>query len=291
MVHALRIPFEGMLAEAARLPVPLAVSIWGNDLTLHGSASAGMRVRSMSVLQRANGLAADTCRDLRMGRLWGFAEDRPGLVVPGNGGIDLSEVRRAGSGNTDMLALQLPAGVPLVVNPRGLRPGYVRNEVFFEAIPLVLRQRPDVCFVCTSMAGQSQALAWVDRLKISSAVRLLPYLPQPSLWDLFQRAEIMASISTHDGTPNTLLEAMVCGCFPIAGDLESIREWITPGVNGLLVEAAQPQSLAEAVLLALENPAMCAAAAGLNLKLVAERAEIGQSRRNILEFYQKINYG
>jgi hypothetical protein len=37
IVHALRIPFEGMLATAAQLPIPLAVTIWGNDLTLHAA--------------------------------------------------------------------------------------------------------------------------------------------------------------------------------------------------------------------------------------------------------------
>ena len=35
-VHALRIPFEGMLAAQTPASVPLAVSIWGNDLTLPG---------------------------------------------------------------------------------------------------------------------------------------------------------------------------------------------------------------------------------------------------------------
>ena len=33
----------------------------------------------------------------------------------------------------------------------------------------------------------------------------------------------------HDGTPNTLLEGMACGCLPVAGDLDSIREWLKPG--------------------------------------------------------------
>ena len=40
------------------------------------------------------------------------------------------------------------------------------------------------------------------------------------------------SPSTHDGTPNTLLEGMACGSFPIVGDLESLREWIEPGLTG-----------------------------------------------------------
>ena len=40
LVHAMRIPFEGMMAASA-LPFrpPLMLSIWGNDLTLHAESS------------------------------------------------------------------------------------------------------------------------------------------------------------------------------------------------------------------------------------------------------------
>ena len=69
----------------------------------------------------------------------------------------------------------------------------------------------------------------------------------------FRRAQIVASPSLHDGTPNTLLEGIACGCFPVAGDLESIREWITPKENGLLFDPKDPQSIAAALISALEN--------------------------------------
>ena len=216
------------------------------------------------------------------------AADRPTLVVPGNGGIDLAELDRVRPGSSDTFSNLLPAGVPLVVNPRGLRPAYVRNDVFFQAIPLVLQHRPEVFFVCPSMEGQSEALGWVQRLNLKKNVRLLPYLPQSQLWELFARAEISASISTHDGTPNTLLEAMACGCFPVVGDLEALREWITPGVNGLLIEPGKPQALAEALLLALDQPALRARAAEINRRLVCERAEVGVVREKLKAFYQNV---
>jgi glycosyltransferase involved in cell wall biosynthesis len=98
---------------------------------------------------------------------------------------------------------------------------------------------------------------------------------------------VAVSPSTHDGTPNTLLEAMACGCFPIAGDLESLREWITPGVNGLLVDP-EIRALADAVLLALERPDLRARARVLNLRLVADRAEQGQVMQSAEIFYQDI---
>ncbi len=108
------------------------------------------------------------------------------------------------------------------------------------------------------------------------------------MWELFQRAEISASISTHDGTPNTLLEAMASGCFPVVGDLEALREWITPGVNGLVVEPGKPQALAEALLLALEHPELRARAGEINQRLVTERAEVGAMRARLDEFYSAV---
>jgi glycosyltransferase involved in cell wall biosynthesis len=288
LVHALRIPFEGMLAAASSSTAPLAVTIWGNDLSLHAVKNPWMRSLTRRTLERANGLAADVKRDIRMGQAWGFTPDRPSLVAPGGGGIDLGEMHRLRQELLPELAADLPPGTPLVVNPRGLRPGYVRNDVFFEAIPLILQHRPEVIFACASMAGQVAAQEWVRRLGIERSVRLLPYLSQPELWGLFGRATVSVSVSVHDGTPNTLLEAMACGCFPVVGDLESLREWITPGINGLLVEPAKPQTLAEAVLLALEKPELRNRAAELNLDLIRQRAEVGLVRSQIEVFYRRL---
>ena len=106
--------------------------------------------------------------------------------------------------------------------------------------------------------------------------------------DLYRRAQVLVSPSTHDGTPNSLLEGMACGCFPIAGDLESIREWITPSLNGLLVDPADPQALAEAVLMAMENKDLRAQAAQVNEKLIAERAEYQHVMAQAEEFYTRI---
>src|SRR3972149_9144849 len=39
LVHAMRIPFEGMAASLADPSAPLLTSIWGNDLTLHARAT------------------------------------------------------------------------------------------------------------------------------------------------------------------------------------------------------------------------------------------------------------
>jgi glycosyltransferase involved in cell wall biosynthesis len=291
VIHALRIPFEGMLAAYAPPEIPLAVSIWGNDLTLHGQGSIAMRRHTTRTLQRVDGLAADAQRDIRLAHTWGFADDKPVLSVPGSGGIDLVET---GAAQEMPVLPELPVfseDTPLVVNPRGFRPGSVRNDIFFQAIPMVLERVPDVHFLCAAMQGQQEAQAWLDRLNIGQRVHLLPYLAQEQLWAIFQRAAVSVSISAHDGTPNSLLEAMAIGCFPVVGDIESLREWIVPGVNGLLVEPDKAQALAEALVLALENPDLREQAAEANRSIIQERAELNLVRSQIAVFYERLLQG
>jgi glycosyltransferase involved in cell wall biosynthesis len=86
--------------------------------------------------------------------------------------------------------------------------------------------------------------------------------------------------------PNSLLEAIASGCYPIAGDIESLREWITPGVNGLLYPPADPFTLAESLLLFLDNPDRRYEAARQNLSLIRERADVTNTRRKVTEFYK-----
>lgn len=295
LIHALRIPFEGMLASWAPEGVPLAVSIWGNDLTLHAGGSSSMAQLTRKTLARADALVADAGRDIRLGRAWGFTPDKPTRVVPGNGGLDLEELAAAriqSEANKILEDYHIPAESRLVINPRGFRTGSVRQDTFFAALPLIYERlalqsgEAPVTFACAAMAGQREAQRLVERYQLNGKLILLPRLPQSQLWNLFARSAVSVSVSQHDGTPNSLLEAMALGALPIAGDIESIREWITPGVNGLLVEPDKPQALAEAILLALEMPALRASAAECNTRIIRERASAGVVRAKIQELYE-----
>ena len=281
LVHAMRIPYEGMLTASA-LPTLVTrpaflVSVWGNDFTLHAPSTPLMKYYTRNVMRSVNGLHADAERDVRLAHQWGLGEDKPTLVAPGNGGVR-SDVFYPPRELTKS---------PVIINPRGVRP-YVRNDSFFRAIPLVLAKRPDAKFLCTGMQNEPQALGWVKELGIENSVDLLPAFPHTAMGDLFRGAQIVVSPSIHDGTPNTLLEAMACGCFPVAGDLESIREWLTHGQNGLLFDSTDPQSIADAILLGLEREDLRTEAAGLNANIISARAEFGACMKKVEEFYELV---
>ena len=283
LVHALRVPYEGMLARVVPDHIPLVVSIWGNDFTLHANANKKMGQLTRQVMERANGVLADVHRDIALAHQWGLSNYRPTMVVPGAGGIHLDEILL--SKTKDIRDLHIPDDALLIINPRGVR-AYARTDTFFQSIPGVIEEYPKSIFICPDMKGKPEAEKWIERLNIQQHVRLLPALDQHTLWALFHQSPVSLSITTHDGTPNTLLEAMACGCFPIAGDIDSLREWITPGVNGFLVEPDNPHKLSEAIIAALDNLPLRQKAAEFNLKIINSKAEVGQVQDRLSKYYK-----
>ena len=116
LVHAMRIPYEGMLTALAQPPVPWLVSVWGNDFTLHAPATRRMGELTRMTLTRASALHADCQRDIRLAQQWGFPEDRHSIVLPGNGGIQLDLFYPPDADGEDQRELH-----PTVINPRGMR--------------------------------------------------------------------------------------------------------------------------------------------------------------------------
>jgi glycosyltransferase involved in cell wall biosynthesis len=277
LVHAMRIPYEGMMAADAYTGAPLIVSTWGNDFTLHASSTRFMEHYTNWTMQVTDALHADCQRDVRLARKWGFAKEKLSLVAPGNGGIR-SDV---------FYPPEKPVEKAIIVNPRGFRP-YIRNDIFFQAIPLVLAKFPHAKFLFVLMAGEPQAEGWIREFGIRDSVELLPALSHAQMADVFRRAQIVASPSVHDGTPNSLLEGIACGCFPVAGDLESIREWITPNENGWLFDSNDAQSIANAICIAIENKNLRERAAELNRGIISTRAEYSQNMTRVEEFYEKV---
>jgi glycosyltransferase involved in cell wall biosynthesis len=288
LVHAMRITFEGALAALATPPrTPLLVSVWGNEFTLHARSGAPVRRLIRKTLERADGLFADCRRDARLARDdWGF-EGSTLAVLPGAGGIDATQFRPGEVAPDRRRALGIPEDADVIVNPRGVR-RYVCNHEFYRALPALLERRPNLCVLAPGTADSAQVRDWTRSLGIEDRVRRLPVVSPAEMADLFRVASVTVSPSLHDGTPNTLLEAMACGCLPVAGDLESVREWILDGVNGLLCDPRDPAQIAAAILRGLEDGALRERARGRNLRLVYERAERAAVMHRVDELYDEL---
>lgn len=293
LVHALRIPFEGMLAARAKPQLPFVLSVWGNDFTLHAQSSPWMRRLTRSAVLRASALQADCRRDIQLAFKWGLAKDTPTIVLPGGGGID-REIFRPGDpfelpirNKVREVLERIQPGAPTVINPRGFR-AYVRNDTFFRSIKLILEAQPDTHFLMPGMAGEGGVDEWLEEPEVRAHAHPLPKLNTYEMAALYRRSWVMVSPSEHDGTPNSFLEGIACGCFPVAGDLESLREWIEPGKNGELIDPGDPHQLAQTVASVLEAPALRAEAQAVNQAIVDKRAARTVVTASVEAFYETV---
>jgi glycosyltransferase involved in cell wall biosynthesis len=289
IVHAMRIPFEGILAaKATPAETPLLISVWGNDFTLWAGRNSIIARQTRQALQRADALHCDCKRDLDLAKhTWDFESRKPATVLPGAGGVQAELFYPGYSDPRLRHELNIADDAPVIFNPRGVR-DYVRNDIFFQAIPRILVRYPTAIFVCAGMRSNPKAENWIRRLAIQDNVRLLPSIERERMAELFRMSSVAVSPSLHDGTPNTLLEAMACGCFPVAGDIDSVREWITDGSNGLLCDATDPNSLAGVIVRSLDDEDLRKGAKALNLQLIADRAEYGHVMQQAEEFYGSV---
>ena len=298
LFHAMRIPYEGMVAsvglrnsgqaDGRTQKIPLLISVWGNDFTLHAKSTAVMGNHTRQVMRDSDALHTDCQRDLELAIEFGFTPSKPSIVLPGGGGVKLDLFFPAPRLTIDESNKNLVNESPVtVINPRGFR-AYVRNDTFFRAIPLVLSRYPDVRFICPGMAGEDQANKWIAKFGIGDKVDLLPIQSQQEMANQFRRSQISLSITTHDGTPNSLLEAMACGCFPIAGDIQSIREWISEGENGFLVDPGDPEALANSIINVISHPELRRQARERNLQMVKERAKYETIMQKAEAFYGRL---
>lgn len=290
IVHGLRIPFEAMAARVACPPgVPLAVSIWGNDLThlAAGSRLTGRATRR--VLERADLLFADCQRDIDLAAAWGLRSATPTAVLPGGGGVNLSGLAESGGLAAQRLSDRKRSGHRLVVNARGARP-YVRNDVLLDALALMaadLDSRVRVVFV--DSAHDAALRHSIDRHRLRDKIIIMGKRSRAEVLSLFGRAEVNVSITDQDGTPNSLLEAMAAGAVPVCSDLPSIREWIEHGSNGFIAAFDDPQAVASALRLALDlSDADRKAIITENGRIVAARAERGLAGVRAAEMYRRV---
>lgn len=284
IVHALRIPYEAMLVAPVmrRRPEPFLVSTWGNDFTLHAALSPTYRYLTRKVLRETDGLHCDCERDLRLARMLGYSG--PSWIAPGSGGVDLRTFLEDGDAQRARQRLGAPDDALIIFNPRSSRV-YVRNDVFFAALPQVLRRFPNAIAVTVGMDRNNPVRRYAASLQISDAVRFLPTQDRDEMADLFSAATVTVSPSTHDGTPNTVLEAMACGSFPIVGDIPSLREWIEPGVNGFAVDPNSVDAVGGAIIAALSDADLRGRAAARNRDILNARASRDAVRPALRQFY------
>jgi glycosyltransferase involved in cell wall biosynthesis len=287
LVHTLEMQQCAYLTQASRdilqrrgvaFP-PWIYSCWGSDIYYYGhQAEHYPRIRS--VLSTCDYLITDCERDVRLARQFGFGGEVLG-VFPGPGGFHLGRMKGL-------------IEVPSVPERRTIAvKGYHRPLVALRALEMcsdllagkevVIYSVHDECTVSAANALSETAGVPVTLLRDR---RDTPN--QDEILRLFGRSRVAIALSHRDGTPNTMLEAMVMGAFPIQSDTISTREWIADGANGFLVHCEDAEGIAAGLRKALTDDRLVERAAAENAALTEKRIDYRVVQPRVLEAYRRV---
>jgi len=284
VVHSLEMQNGAYLTLEARRRMGAAFPVWiysswGSDL-YHFGQRPEHTPRIREVLGHCDYMFADCQRDVRLARQYGFAGELLG-VYPVGGGFDLPRLRE----------MRQPGSVSSrrVIAVKGYQGGpfEARGVSAIEALRKCASQLADYEIVAYSAAPEVRTA--LTKLARDFGVRtsVLPASHHQEVLRLMGRARVSLGLGLSDGTPNTMLESMIMGAFPIQSDTLSTREWITNGVNGQMVPPDSPEEIAGALARALADDALVEQAAQDNARLADERLGRERIRGEVVSLYER----
>jgi len=136
------------------------------------------------------------------------------------------------------------------------------HDLLLEAFDIVRNRMPDFHLVIGggSARPQQRELEILDNIKniirqkhLEEAAHVIGYVPDKMMVPYYRQAELFVLPSTFEPFGMTAAEAMACGTPVIASKHGGIRNVIVSGKNGLLIDPANPQEFAEAILSLLDD--------------------------------------
>lgn len=119
-----------------------------------------------------------------------------------------------------------------------------KNPLAF--VDALARLRDDGHPVRAAMVGDgplaNAVRARIDAFDLAPDIDLAGWVSDPV--DYYRRADAFVLTSHRDALPLSLIESMACGVVPIVPDVGNVRDVVTDGENGLVVEAADASQVA-----------------------------------------------
>ena len=122
---------------------------------------------------------------------------------------------------------------------------------------------------------------------MADRVSKIGYVADEMMAPLYQKAQLFVLPSLFEPFGMTTQEAMACGIAVIASKFGGIRNVITNGVDGILVDAANPQEFSEALYELLADDEKRNAMGRAARKLIEDEYSWEAIADKFMKFYQK----
>lgn len=200
-------------------------SSWGSDLFYFQNKPNYLK-DIKSVLPRINYLFTDCKRDYEIAKQYGFTGEFLG-VFPGGGGFDLKVMEE----------YRKPLEERKTILIKGFQGRSGRAITVLQAIELLQKELID--FEIKVFGSDKEIFEFVSQsnLKNWNNFQVIGKVSHNEVLQLMGESLIYIGNSNSDGMPNTLLEAICMGVFPIQSNPGGASaEIIEPNLNGLLIE-------------------------------------------------------
>lgn len=147
------------------------------------------------------------------------------------------------------------ADFPHIIVTRNLEPIY-DNATALRAFTIVKRAFPTAKLTVAGSGPERQALEELAcRLGVVDAVTFTGRLDNEGMAAVYRHADVMINPSLADNMPISILEALASGVPVVSTDVGGIPYLVEHGKTALLVSPGDPEAMADAVLLLLNDPA------------------------------------
>jgi glycosyltransferase involved in cell wall biosynthesis len=253
-------------------------SAWGNDLFFYRNET--LRLHEIKeTLSHLDYMFADCTRDFHIANELGYKGEYLG-TYPTGGGYELNEY-------TPFFKVFEERKKILV---KGYQHKFGRVNKVLEAISRLKIQLKDYYVIVYAdnkeVRDKALALGLTEWHNFSTLGRI----NHKELLKVKGESVIYIGNSISDGTPNTLLEAMIMGAFPIQSNPGgATAEWINHKENGLILENPEDvDAIAAEIAYAISHPEMLEAGVIFNTKKIVPKLEREYICREVLTAYKKI---
>jgi glycosyltransferase involved in cell wall biosynthesis len=283
IIHTLETQASGYLTLEAKKhfgisPFPKWIlTPWGSDLNLFGRLQAH-RDRVREVLRNIDFYCPKSDRDIRLAQEYGFT-GRFLPMMPGNGGVDVEAALGFWQGP--------PSGRKLIML-KGYQNWAGRALFGLRALRLIREHLQGFTIMIYATNEDVRIAAELFSQDTGIPTKIIKECPHNEMLALYGRARLSIGISITDGVPNSLIEAMICGAFPVESEGSCASEWIEHGKTGMIVAPEDPVAIAEALRVALTDNELVDRAAEFNVAAARMRIDTSVIGSKAIQMYCQV---
>lgn len=251
-------------------------SCWGSDLFYYMNFKTH-NYKIKSVLKRVDFLHTDCKRDFDLAVQLNFSGKFLG-VIPGGTGYKILELE----------PFKLPVSERKIILVKGYEHHLGRGLNIVRALHSIEKEIKGYKVIV--FGSHSKVKDYIESNMLNFHFFDRHELLHNELIELMGRSLIYVGNSLSDGMPNTLLEAIVMGAFPIQSNPGgATEEIIINNENGFLIQ--NPESVGEIkeiILKAISDLSLLENASVINQKIANDKLEYSQNKLKVIEMYKKI---